>query len=130
MSFFVDSRTYMLLQSKNLSEEEKYNYMIELYHEYEQDRYYKRKYELYKEEDDLNQINYRYSKNETINKIDFLELYRAIKTLKYKHQLIVIMYYFEGFTQQEIADEFGITKQAVSKLIKRILVKLKEILKK
>ena len=120
----------MLLQSKNLSEEEKYNYMIELYHEYEQDRYYKRKYELYKDEDDLNQINYRYSKNETINKIDFLELYRAIKTLKYKHQLIVIMYYFEGFTQQEIADEFGITKQAVSKLIKRILVKLKEILKK
>lgn len=53
-------------------------------------------------------------------------LHEAIKEdLTDRQQEMIVMYYFDDITMQEIADEFGVTKQNVSRIIKRGLKRIK-----
>lgn len=54
-------------------------------------------------------------------------LHKAILQLTPRQQEIVRLLYFEGKTEQEIADEYGITQQAVHNALKKILSRLKKI---
>ncbi len=54
-------------------------------------------------------------------------LHKAILQLTPRQQEMVRMIYFEGKTEQEIADKYGITQQAVHNALKKILSRLKNI---
>jgi len=41
---------------------------------------------------------------------------------------VLLKFYWEGWTEEEIAQELGISQQAVSKVKQRALQKLKELL--
>lgn len=53
------------------------------------------------------------------------KLHAAIEQLSERDKQVVQLYYFEGKTQKEIATIFGISQQALQKLLMRILVRLK-----
>ncbi len=53
------------------------------------------------------------------------KLHAAIEQLSERDRRIVQLYYFEGKTQQEIAAIFGISQQALQKLLVRISGRLK-----
>ena len=106
---------------------------IEKYHEYENEKHAERRYELCDEET-LEEISYHKNKNsyeEDLNtQMEISELRDAIKTLSKRYQTIIDLIYFKGMTQQEVADLFGVTKQAINKLLNKIYSKLREKIKK
>ncbi len=53
------------------------------------------------------------------------ELYAAIATLTPQQKRLVKLIYFDGKTQEEVAALFGVSHQAISKAIKKIVEKLK-----
>ena len=56
------------------------------------------------------------------------KLHKAIKQLNPRQQEIVRLIYFEGKTQKEVCEKFGLSKQAVSDVVKRIIFSLKRFL--
>lgn len=54
------------------------------------------------------------------------KLHAAIERLSERDRRIVQLYYFEGKTQQEIADILGLARTTVTELLARILVRLKK----
>ncbi len=56
------------------------------------------------------------------------KLYAAIARLSERDRRVIQLYYFEGKTQQEIADILGIAKSTMSELLPRILLRLKNFL--
>lgn len=57
-------------------------------------------------------------------------LYEAMKSLNERQKVFVKLIYFEGKSQDEVAELFGITKAAVSNAMQRIYATLKKILEK
>ena len=55
------------------------------------------------------------------------KLYEAIAKLTPRQQEMVKMIYFEGMAEQEVANHYGITQQAVNNAVKKILKHLKKI---
>ena len=53
------------------------------------------------------------------------KLHAAIEQLSERDRQVIQLYYFEGKTQQEIAAMFGISQQALQKLLVRISARLK-----
>lgn len=56
------------------------------------------------------------------------KLHAAIEKLSERDRQVIQLYYFEGKTQQEIADILGIRQASVSELLSRILLRLKNFL--
>lgn len=54
----------------------------------------------------------------------------VLKQLNSRQQEMVQMVYFDGKSQDEVAEHFGISKQAVSNAMQRIYAALKKILEK
>lgn len=57
-------------------------------------------------------------------------IYDALETLKRREKGILKLYYFAGFTEEEIADSYQISQQAIHKIKKRALRKCKLQLEK
>lgn len=53
-------------------------------------------------------------------------LYSAMKKLTERQKEVIELYYFKGMTQQEIADELGITQVAVTRCMSRAIKTLKK----
>lgn len=60
---------------------------------------------------------------------EYEKLHKAIAELTPRQQEMVKLYYFEGKTQLEIAERYGITRAAVELALARIITSLKKILK-
>ena len=54
-------------------------------------------------------------------------LYAAIGKLTERQREVIELYYFKGMTQQEIAEELGIARPVVSKIMKAALKKIKKV---
>ena len=54
-------------------------------------------------------------------------LYAAMGKLTERQREIIELYYFKGMTQQEIAEELGIARPVVSKIMKAALKKIKKV---
>ncbi|NLM98316.1 MAG: sigma-70 family RNA polymerase sigma factor [Halanaerobiaceae bacterium] len=65
---------------------------------------------------------------EDIDSFDKLELIELIRSLEPRSRKIIFMRYFEDKTQQEVAEEIGVSQVQVSRLEKRILRELRESL--
>lgn len=57
-------------------------------------------------------------------------LHKAIDSLTPRQKEMVIMVYFQGKSQDEVAEHYGITKSAVSHAMERIYATLKKYLEK
>lgn len=66
--------------------------------------------------------------NHEDNMIDVLSIKSFISELEPKEQKIIEMRYYRDKTQSEIADEIGISQVQVSRLEKKILTKMREML--
>ena len=60
--------------------------------------------------------------------IDKLDLYNAIQKLFTREQIIIKKHYFEDKTHSQIAKELGTSQSCVTRTLKRIYPKLKEIM--
>lgn len=58
------------------------------------------------------------------------QVHKAIQQLNPRQQAMVQMVFFEDKSQDEVAEHFGISKQAVSNAMQRIYAALKKILEK
>ena len=53
-------------------------------------------------------------------------LQRAISQLREDEQLLIYQYYYVGITQNQLAEQYGITRQSLGELLERICRKLRE----
>ncbi len=63
-----------------------------------------------------------------LSTFDKLELTEVIRSLEPRSRKIIFMRYFEDKTQQEIAEEIGVSQVQISRLEKKILLELRESL--
>lgn len=56
------------------------------------------------------------------------ELYAAIARLTPREKELVRLIYFDGKTQDEVAEQFGVSQQAISKALSKIIEKIKNFL--
>ena len=61
-------------------------------------------------------------------KILYSKLHNAISTLSPYKQKIIYLYFFENKTMEQVAEDLGVQKPAISKQISRILEKLRALL--
>ena len=60
-----------------------------------------------------------------LNTFDRLELVEVIRNLEPRARKIIFMRYFEDKTQQEVAEEIGVSQVQVSRLERKILEELR-----
>ena len=70
-----------------------------------------------------------YIEEETTREEKF-HLHKAIRQLTPRQQEMVKLVYFEGKTQEEVAEHYGVTKQAISNAMQRIYSSLKKFMEK
>lgn len=132
VKFYIDEQTMNILNKSDISKEEKERYLKEKYHEFELEKYYKRRYELY-EENALEEINYQRKKlieSDSDKQIELLDLKEALNSLNDKQKLIINLVYFKGMSQQEVGSFLGVSKQSINSTLKRIYSILRKKLKK
>jgi RNA polymerase sigma-B factor len=52
-------------------------------------------------------------------------LHPALRTLSERERLILHLRFYEGLTQREVGDRIGVTQMQVSRLLTRILARLR-----
>lgn len=134
VTFYMCKKTYEILFDKSISENLRHQYLVEEYHEYERERYYHRKFvsfdcemaeSLDLLEDKSLSVMENYETKLSHNKIE-----NAIKQLTPRQQEMVKLIYWEGKSQKELCEIYGVKKQAVNDAIKRIHNHLRKILDK
>lgn len=66
--------------------------------------------------------------NDTSLDIESVQLRLALQELSERERTIIKRYYFDGFSQLDIANELGITQTAISRILKKTHQKLYELL--
>lgn len=131
--FYMEKQTYEILFDKSISEDFRKQYLIDEYHEYEKERYFKRKFLSIDSEmaESLGLIerititsNETYDNENTIN-----EIILAIKSLSDKQKEIITKVYLENKKQVEVAKELGVSKAFISKTISKAIDNLKKKMK-
>ena len=81
------------------------------------------------EKADTNVLKDRISVNSFENDTcELLDLYNAIQKLSTREQIIIKKHYFEDKTHSQIAKELGTSQSCVTRTLKRIYPKLKQIM--
>ena len=122
----MDKQTYEMLMDDSISSEERQKYLVDEYHEYEREKYYKRKIVRLEEE----QIDYSLSPEEKcIKNQEEDAFFFFINKLNPRQKEIIKLIYFERKTQEEVARIFNVSKSAINQSLKRIYKKIKKFLK-
>lgn len=123
VQFYMDKKTYEMLMDDSISSEERQKYLVDEYHEYEREKYYKRKIVRLEEE----QIDYSLSPEEKcIKNQEEDAFFFFINKLNPRQKEIIKLIYFEGKTQEEVARIFNVSKSAINQSLKRIYKKIKK----
>ena len=123
VQFYMDKQTYEMLMDDSISSEERQKYLVDEYHEYEREKYYKRKIVRLEEE----QIDYSLSPEEKCIKNEEEDaFFFFINKLNPRQKEIIKLIYFEGKTQEEVARIFNVSKSAINQSLKRIYKKIKK----
>ncbi|MBR2138152.1 MAG: sigma-70 family RNA polymerase sigma factor [Bacilli bacterium] len=135
VKFWMDKQTYEMLFDESINEEIRHQYLVDEYHEYERERYYNRKFVSFDSEmaealdliEDSTSISSedRYEM-ELNNKL----IQDALKKLTPRQQEMVRLLYWEGKSQKDLCEIYGVSKQAISNALDRIHNTLKKFLKK
>lgn len=134
VKFWMDKQTYEMLFDESISEEIRQKYLVDEYHEYERERYYQRKYLPFDSEmaEALNLIEDTSISSEDRYEINLKNkiIQDAIKKLTPRQQEIVRLIYWEGKSQKDLCEIYGVKKQTISDVVKRIHNALRKILNK
>lgn len=123
VQFYMDKQTYEMLMDDSISSEERQKYLVDEYHEYEREKYYKRKIVRLEEE----QIDYSLSPEEKcIKNQEEDAFFFFINKLNPRQKEIIKLIYFERKTQEEVARIFNVSKSAINQSLKRIYKKIKK----
>lgn len=135
VKFWMDKQTYEMLFDESINEEIRHQYLVDEYHEYERERYHNRKFVSFDSEmaesldliEDSTSISSedRYE-IELHNKI----IQDALKKLTPRQQEMVRLLYWEGKSQKDLCEIYGVSKQAISNALDRIHNTLKKFIKK
>lgn len=63
------------------------------------------------------------------NKIIFEQLHNAFLLLSEEERELIMLKFFKGFSEVKLSSYYGISQQAISKRLKKVLTKIKEIIK-
>ena len=104
------------------------------YHEFEREKYYNRKFVSFDSEmaQTLDLIEDTSMSNEEKYEMDLNNeaIKEAISKLNLRQQEIVRLLYWEGKSQKDLCEIYGVKKQAISDAVKRIQNTLRKILNK
>lgn len=132
VKFFMDKITYNVLQDPSIEESVRHQYLIDEYHEYEREKFYRRKFVSFDIEmaESLDLLSDDMShKDSSYDDAQKEKIYKALACLTERQREIVRYLYWDGKSQKEICDIYGIKKQAVSDSVKRIKMKLRKLFK-
>lgn len=135
VKFWMDKQTYEMLLDESISDEIRHQYLVDEYHEYERERYHNRKFVSFDSEMaealDLIEDSASISSEDKYD-IDLNNnlIKEAIKKLTPRQQEMVRLLYWEGKTQKDLCEIYGVKKQAISDAVKRIHDTLRKNLKK
>lgn len=134
VKFYMDKHSYEILFDESISEEFRHQYLVDEYHEYERERYYKRKFVSFDSEmaEALDLIEDTSISREERYEIDINNkiVQEVIKKLTPRQQEMVRLLYWEGKSQKELCEIYGVKKQAISDAVGRIHRSLKKNFKK
>lgn len=130
---FMDKQMYEAILTLPIEEQRKY--FADEYYEYEANRRYHRRFVSLDTEDDDGKIHDIPDTSPTPTEKLMEDAWKdeiaeAIKQLTPRQQEMVKLIYFEGKSQVEVANIYGVTEQAISQAMTRIHNSLKKILKK
>ena len=132
VKFWMDRQTYEMLFDESISEEVRHQYLVDEYHEYERERYYNRKFVSFDSEmaQALDLIEDTSMSNEEKYEMDLNNevIKEAISKLNPRQQEMVRLLYWEGKSQKDLCEIYGVKKQAISDAVKRIHDTLRKIL--
>ena len=126
VKFYMDKKSYEILQDKSIAPNVRYQYLIDEYHEYERERYYRRRHIIL----DLSKYLVASDDNDNFKELNTRQLREVIEKLPERQKELIIKIYFEGKTQIKIAKELNISKSTVSITLKRALRNLAIFFKK
>lgn len=63
------------------------------------------------------------------NKIILEQLHNAFLLLSEEERELIMLKFFKGFSEVNLSSHYGISQQAISKRLKKVLLKIKEIIK-
>lgn len=63
------------------------------------------------------------------NKIILEQLHNAFLLLSEEERELIMLKFFKGFSEVRLSSYYGISQQAISKRLKKVLTKIKEIIK-
>lgn len=135
VKFWMDKQTYEMLLDESISDEIRHQYLVDEYHEYERERYHNRKFVSFDSEMaealDLIEDSASISSEDKYD-IDLNNnlIKEAIKKLTPRQQEMVRLLYWEGKTQKDLCEIYGVKKQAISDAVKRIHDTLRKNFKK
>ncbi len=135
VKFWMDKQTYEMLFDESINEEIRHQYLVDEYHEYERERYHNRKFVSFDSEmaealdliEDSTSISSEDKYDIDLNNNLIKE---ALKKLTPRQQEMVRLLYWEGKSQKDLCEIYGVSKQAISNALDRIHNTLKKILKK
>ena len=135
VKFWMDKQTYEMLFDESISEEIRHQYLVDEYHEYERERYHNRKFVSFDSEmaealdliEDSTSISSEDKYDIDLNNNLIRE---AIKKLTPRQQEMVRLLYWEGKSQKDLCEIYGVKKQTISDAVKRIHDTLRKYLNK
>lgn len=134
VKFWMDKQTYEMLFDESIGEEIRHQYLVDEYHEYERERYHKRKFVSFDSEmaEALDLIEDTTISSEDRYEMDLNNkiIPEAIKKLTPRQQEMVRLLYWEGKSQKDLSEMYGVSKQAINNALDRIHNTLKKFLKK
>ncbi len=134
VKFWMDKQTYEMLFDESISEEIRHQYLVDEYHEYERERYHNRKFVSFDSEmaEALDLIEDTSISSEDRYEINLNNkiIQDAIKKLTPRQQEMVRLLYWEGKSQKDLCEIYGVKKQTISDAVKRIHDTLRKYLNK
>lgn len=134
VKFWMDKQTYEMLFDESISEEKRHQYLVDEYHEYERERYHKRKFVSFDSEmaQNLDLIEDTSISSDERYEIDVHNkiILDAIKKLTPRQQEMVRLIYWECKSQKDLCEIYGVSKQAINNALDRIHKTLKKFLNK
>ena len=133
VTFFMDKETYEILLDETISQEYRHQYLVNEYHELENERFFKRKY-ISLDEGENNRLDMIEDTGTSVEEKYYKDkqteiLKEAITKLTKRQQEMVKYIYYEGKSQSELCKIYGLKKQTINDAIKRIHNRLRKILK-
>lgn len=127
VNVFIDRGTKDILPK--LNEDQKTEYLKELYHDQEREKNYRRKtitFTHYINDDETyyDPKDDNYNLEETVYKNKLIR--DILESLNEKDRRLIILFYFQGYKIYEIAKKIGVTEKTVSTNIRRILKEIRE----